>query len=89
MRYRNKRMGTIAEPSAEVEALNFAHNSDWEEVAEEINADTDFSHEDEAHEDNPPCEGEICEDDPSIETEITETEGEEETLCSPSEQTAT
>lgn len=73
MRYRNKRTGTIAEPSAEVAALNFAHNSDWEEVIEEINAETDPPHEPETH-------------DPSDETE---TEGEEETECSPSEQTAT
>ncbi len=67
MRYRNKRTGTIAEPSAEAAALNFAHNSDWEEITETVNAETDSPDE----------------------TKIPEDEGEEETPCSPSEQTAT
>ena len=86
MRYRNKRTGTIAEPSAEVAALNFAHNSNWEEVVEEVNAETDPPHEPETHEEDPSDESETHEEDPPDETE---TEGEEETECSPSEQTAT
>lgn len=86
MRYRNKRMGTIAEPSAEVEALNFAHNSDWEEVKEAFDSPSP----DEMQ--IPENKTEEFEDEkqaPENEAETPEAEGEEETLCSPSEQTAT
>lgn len=86
MKYRNKRTGTIAEPSAEVAALNFTKNSDWEEVTETFDSPSP----DEMQ--IPEGEPEAFEDEKQTsenEAETPEAEGKEETLCSPSEQTAT
>lgn len=75
MKYRNKYTETIAEPSAEVEALNFAHNSDWEKVNENFDIEAPQNEDFEAKAPEMP--------------DIPENEGEEESECSQSEETAT